>query len=181
MSGDFDHDGVPNAVEDGEIDDSDFSYTIRLAYDVPAFMSGFDAAQVWLQALTQNAWDTGAGWGLIVAYAIYARRGEDTALNAFMLGFGNNTVSLLAGIMVLCTVFSIRPDGSRLTPLSIGATGRIITGAAAVMTFVFLAFAAQPAPGTDSIVVESANRLDRYWGRGSTLRTELGDDTFMLG
>src|SRR5690606_35892478 len=25
---------VPNAVEDGEIDDSDFSYTIRLAYDL---------------------------------------------------------------------------------------------------------------------------------------------------
>jgi hypothetical protein len=31
-------------------------------------------------------------------------------------------------------------------------------------------------PGSDSIVVESANRLDRYWGRGSTLRIELGDE-----
>ena len=45
---------------------------------------------MWLEALTQNAWDTGAGWGLIVAYAIYLRRTEDTTLNAFMLGFGNN-------------------------------------------------------------------------------------------
>ena len=68
--------------------------------------------RVWLQALTQNAWDTGAGWGLIVAYAIYMRKGEDTALNAFMLGFGNNSVSLMAGIMVLCTVFAIMPDAA---------------------------------------------------------------------
>ena len=67
---------------------------------------------IWLAALTQNAWDTGAGWGLIVTYAVYLRRREDTALNAFMLGFGNNTVSLLAGIMVLCTVFSIMPDAA---------------------------------------------------------------------
>ncbi len=71
--------------------------------------------RIWLGALTQNAWDTGAGWGLILTYAIYLRKNEDTTLNAFMLGFGNNTVSLLAGIMVLCTVFSIMPDaGSQI-------------------------------------------------------------------
>ncbi len=67
------------------------------------------SARLWLEALTQNAWDTGAGWGLITAYAVYLRRREDTTLNAFLLGFGNNSVSLLAGIMVLCTVFAIMP------------------------------------------------------------------------
>jgi NSS family neurotransmitter:Na+ symporter len=67
---------------------------------------------VWIAALTQNAWDTGAGWGLILTYAIYMRRREDAALNAFMIGFGNNSVSLLAGIMVLCTVFSLMPDAA---------------------------------------------------------------------
>lgn len=66
--------------------------------------------RIWLEALTQNAWDTGAGWGLVLTYAIYLRRREDNVLNAFMLGFGNNTVSLLAGIMVLCTVFSVVPQ-----------------------------------------------------------------------
>ncbi|MFO7588526.1 MAG: sodium-dependent transporter [Gemmatimonadota bacterium] len=70
------------------------------------------SARVWLEALTQNAWDTGAGWGLILAYAVYLRRSEDTTLNAFVLGFGNNTVSLLAGIMVLCTAFAILPDAA---------------------------------------------------------------------
>jgi len=73
---------------------------------------GLSNYQVWLQALTQNAWDTGAGWGLILTYSIYMRRSEDTSLNAFMLGFGNNSVSLLAGIMVLCTIFSIMPDAA---------------------------------------------------------------------
>ncbi|REJ84400.1 MAG: sodium-dependent transporter [Acidobacteria bacterium] len=62
--------------------------------------------EIWLQALTQNAWDTGAGWGLITTYAIYARKNDDTNLNAVTLAFGNNSISLLAGILVLCTVFS---------------------------------------------------------------------------
>jgi NSS family neurotransmitter:Na+ symporter len=61
---------------------------------------------IWLQALTQNAWDTGAGWGLILTYAIYTRKTDDTNLNAVTLAFGNNSISLLAGILVLCTVFS---------------------------------------------------------------------------
>jgi NSS family neurotransmitter:Na+ symporter len=65
--------------------------------------------EIWLQALTQNAWDTGAGWGLILTYAIYMRVREDVSLNAFLIGFGNNSMSLLAGIMVLCTVFAIDP------------------------------------------------------------------------
>jgi SNF family Na+-dependent transporter len=66
--------------------------------------------RIWLQALTQNAWDTGAGWGLALTYAIYMRRREDVSLNSFMLGFGNNSVSLLAGIMVICTVFAVGPQ-----------------------------------------------------------------------
>ncbi len=70
------------------------------------------SARVWLAALTQNAWDTGAGWGLITAYAVYLRNHEDTTLNAFVLGFGNNSVSLLAGIMVLCTAFAIMPEAA---------------------------------------------------------------------
>jgi neurotransmitter:Na+ symporter, NSS family len=69
-------------------------------------------AELWLQALTQNAWDTGAGWGLILTYAIYARHREDTTLNAALIGFGNNSISLMAGIMVLCTIFSLRPDAA---------------------------------------------------------------------
>ncbi len=66
-------------------------------------------ANLWVHALTQNAWDTGAGWGLVLVYAAYLRANEDTALNAFLLPAANNVVSLLAGIMVLCTVFAVTP------------------------------------------------------------------------
>lgn len=63
--------------------------------------------KVWLNALTQNAWDTGAGWGLIMTYAIYMRKEEDISLNAALIGFGNNSVSLLAGITIFSTVFAL--------------------------------------------------------------------------
>ena len=64
-------------------------------------------ANLWVQALTQNAWDTGAGWGLVLVYAAYLRAKDDTTLNAVIVPTANNTVSLLAGIMVICTVFSV--------------------------------------------------------------------------
>ncbi len=63
--------------------------------------------KVWLSALTQNAWDTGAGWGLILTYAIYIKKKEDVPLNASLIGFGNNSVSLIAGIIIFSTVFSL--------------------------------------------------------------------------
>jgi len=63
--------------------------------------------KVWLNALTQNAWDTGAGWGLILTYAVYMKQKEDIPLNAALIGFGNNSVSLLAGITIFSTVFAL--------------------------------------------------------------------------
>jgi len=66
-------------------------------------------ARLWLAALTQNAWDTGAGWGLALCYAAYLRESDDTALNAIVLPVANNVVSLLAGVTVICTVFSVVP------------------------------------------------------------------------
>ena len=83
---------------------------------------------LWLEALTQNAWDTGAGWGLILTYAIYMRVKEDVPLNAFLIGFGNNSMSLLAGIMVLCTVFAINP----------GAEAEIVGAGNEGLTFIWM-------------------------------------------
>ena len=65
--------------------------------------------KLWVEALIQNAWDTGAGMGLVLCFAAYLREREDTALNGYILPAANNTVSLLAGIMVICTVFSVVP------------------------------------------------------------------------
>ena len=84
--------------------------------------SALGDVRIWLQALTQNAWDTGAGWGLILTFAVYMKAREDVPLNAFLIGFGNNSVSLLAGIMVLCTVFAINP-GARSEIVGAGNEG----------------------------------------------------------
>lgn len=87
--------------------------------------------KVWLNALTQNAWDTGAGWGLILTYAIYMKQKEDISLNAALIGFGNNTVSLLAGITIFSTVFALSSvDAMR----EISQAGPANTG----LTFIFL-------------------------------------------
>lgn len=67
------------------------------------------SARIWVEALTQNAWDTGAGWGLVLCYAAYQRASDDTSLNSFILPVANNTISLLAGIMIFSTVFSAAP------------------------------------------------------------------------
>ncbi|MBN2010649.1 sodium-dependent transporter [candidate division KSB1 bacterium] len=63
--------------------------------------------KIWLEALTQNAWDTGAGWGLLLTYAAYLKKEHGVVKSAFITGIGNNTVSLLAALMVFGTVFSI--------------------------------------------------------------------------
>jgi len=67
--------------------------------------------KVWLEALTQNAWDTGAGWGLILTYAAYMRRQDFVVKNAVATGVGNNLVSLLAALMVFSTVFAVLGTG----------------------------------------------------------------------
>ncbi len=88
--------------------------------------------KVWLSALTQNAWDTGAGWGLILTYAVYARQKEDISLNAALTAFSNNSVSLLAGITIFSTVFALAP-GEGIREL-ISGQGSTNTG----LAFIFL-------------------------------------------
>ncbi len=63
--------------------------------------------EVWLEALTQNAWDTGAGWGLILTYGAYMQHRHGVVSNAFITGIGNNIVSLLAATIIFGTVFAV--------------------------------------------------------------------------
>jgi NSS family neurotransmitter:Na+ symporter len=93
--------------------------------------------RIWLEALAQNAWDTGAGWGLVLCYAIYSRAREDTNLNSFMLACGNNLISLMSGIMVLCTVFAMRP----------GAASEIVGAGNEGLTFVWVPRLFDEVPG----------------------------------
>ena len=78
-----------------------------LAYLFTPDLKQLGDPKTWLDALTQNAWDTGAGWGLFMTFAAYMKKEHGAVGNAFLTGIGNNTVSLLAGIMVFGTVFAI--------------------------------------------------------------------------
>ncbi|MBO8130213.1 MAG: sodium-dependent transporter [Candidatus Marinimicrobia bacterium] len=79
---------------------------------------------VWLEALTQSAWSTGAGWGLVLTYAIYMKKNEDVFLNSLVTGFGNNSASLLAGMVVFGTVFATASSlGEAMGILSISGRG----------------------------------------------------------
>ena len=161
-----------------------------LAFMFTPTWSDLASPEIWIQALTQNAWDTGAGWGLVVAYAVYLRKTEDTALNAFVLGFGNNSVSLLAGIMVLCTVFAIMPEASEaivgagnegLTFIWVPQLFAQMPGGNAFMIFFFLAlvFAAW---SSLIAMIELATRvlMDAGLQRGRAI-TLVGTAGFLFG
>ncbi|MEJ2049678.1 MAG: sodium-dependent transporter [Calditrichota bacterium] len=66
--------------------------------------------RVWLEGLSQSAWSTGAGWGLILTYAVYMKENEDIVLNSFITAFGNNSASLLAGLAIIPAIFSLAPS-----------------------------------------------------------------------
>ena len=67
----------------------------------------FSNPKVWIEALSQSAWSTGAGWGLIMTISSYSREKEDVSLNIFISGFGNNTASIVAGLAILPSVFAL--------------------------------------------------------------------------
>lgn len=117
--------------------------------------------QIWIEALTQNAWDTGAAWGLILTYAAYMRSQDNITISAFQTGIGNNIVSLLAAVILFSTVFGtlggVMSDGEILDvmktsgPASTGLTFmwmpqlfQLMSGgkAFAVLFFLGLTFAA---------------------------------------
>ena len=62
---------------------------------------------IWIEALTQSAWSTGAGWGLIMTISSYSSDKEDVTLNTFVGAFGNNLASLMAGMAILPAVFAM--------------------------------------------------------------------------
>jgi NSS family neurotransmitter:Na+ symporter len=64
---------------------------------------------VWLEALSQSAWSTGAGWGLMLCYAVYADRTLRAGRECVTTGVGNNLASLLAALAIIPAVFALAP------------------------------------------------------------------------
>lgn len=93
--------------------------------------------KIWIEALTQNAWDTGAGWGLFLTYAAYMTSNQGIVKNAFFTGIGNNLVSLLAAIIIFGTVFSIL-GGSGLSKSEIVDVIKTSGPASTGLTFIWM-------------------------------------------
>ncbi|MFK7888747.1 MAG: sodium-dependent transporter [Gammaproteobacteria bacterium] len=67
----------------------------------------FSNPKIWIEALSQSAWSTGAGWGLMMTISSYSREREDVTLNIFIGAFGNNTASIVAAMAILPSVFAL--------------------------------------------------------------------------
>ena len=85
----------------------------------------------WLQALTQSAWSTGAGWGLLLTYSVYVKKKEDIAQNCFIVGFGDQMAALLAAMAVIPTIFALLPSPE--------SAREVMAGSNTGLTFISLA------------------------------------------
>lgn len=164
--------------------------TLPGATDGIAFLFKVDFQQllqpdIWLQALTQNAWDTGAGWGLFLCYGAYMQARHGTVKNAFITGIGNNIISLLMAVMIFGTVFSILKAGDGMNNAEVLEVMKTSGPASTGLTFIWLPqlFARMEAGGLLSILfflgltfagfsslismLELASRslVDRGWSR----------------
>ncbi|MBT6582139.1 MAG: sodium-dependent transporter [Bacteroidetes Order II. Incertae sedis bacterium] len=92
--------------------------------------------RLWLEALTQNAWDTGAGWGLILTYGAYMHAKHGVVKNALITGVGNNLVSLLAAITIFGTVFAVL--GAEMSKPEVLEIVRTSGPAATGLTFIWM-------------------------------------------
>ena len=93
---------------------------------------------IWVDALAQNAFDTGAGFGLFLTYAIYIRKRYGVVKNAFTTAIGNNIVSLMAAIMIFSTVFSILGNEMGMNKTEILEIMKTSGPAATGLTFIWM-------------------------------------------
>lgn len=63
----------------------------------------------WLEALSQSAFSTGAGWGLLLTFAIGSADRSSGIGNAVMTGLGNNMASMIAALAIVPAIFALAP------------------------------------------------------------------------
>jgi NSS family neurotransmitter:Na+ symporter len=78
---------------------------------------------IWMQALSQAAWSTGAGWGLVLTYAIYMKKEHNILKNSFYTIIGDGAGAILAALIVIPTMFALLPPDQALTELGKGNQG----------------------------------------------------------
>lgn len=91
------------------------------------------SSTTWIEAFTQSAWSTGAGWGLLLSLAVYARDDDSSpAADCTIIGLSNNAASLLAALVILPTLFALLPPNRAAAVLGEGNTGLTFIALAAL-------------------------------------------------
>lgn len=69
-------------------------------------------SKVWLEAIAQASWSAGPGWGICIAYGVYAKKNSDATLTTVIQGLGDITIALLAAIATVPSLFAMiaNPD-----------------------------------------------------------------------
>ena len=84
-------------------------------------------ADPWLEGLSQSAWSTGAGWGLLLVLSVGAKSRDNSVGDAFLTGIGNNLASLVAALATIPAVFAmlavVAPEASLTEVLQTNASG----------------------------------------------------------
>ncbi|XP_070533164.1 uncharacterized sodium-dependent transporter HI_0736-like [Ptychodera flava] len=62
---------------------------------------------MWIDAASQNAFDTGAGWGLMTSYAAFTTQDNGIIKLSTVIPSCNNLISLMSAMTTFATVFSV--------------------------------------------------------------------------
>ncbi|NHB69493.1 sodium-dependent transporter [Perlabentimonas gracilis] len=66
--------------------------------------------RIWLEGFTQAAWSTGAGWALMMTYAIYTKPKSPIGGSMYIVAMADVLVAVIAGLAILPTIFALAPD-----------------------------------------------------------------------
>ena len=101
--------------------------------------------KLWLEALTQCLWSAGPGWGICIAYGVYAKKKDDVALATTVQGLGDMSIALLAAVAIIPGLFSVLGEEGALAACGAGNNGLAfiaLTGVFATMGMAGRFFAA---------------------------------------
>ena len=79
--------------------------------------------KIWLEALTQCMWSAGPGWGICIAYGVYAGKRDEVVLTTRIQSFGDMSAALLAGIGIIPALFAFMSKEQALEMCSSGNNG----------------------------------------------------------
>ncbi|MDO4555485.1 MAG: sodium-dependent transporter [Lachnospiraceae bacterium] len=133
--------------------------------------------KIWLEALTQCMWSAGPGWGICIAYGVYADRKAEVVLTTRIQSFGDMSAALLAGIGIIPALFAFMSKEEAINMCSTGNNGLAfiaLTGVFEKMAggriFAALFFLALLAASVSSVIAMYAivyqPFADAKWGKG---------------